>query len=200
MGVHFPDAAWTPSGLGWYRERGLVVPFDEVAPGDHVYFRNAGSIYAATHVGMATSHWLGGGFNTIEYNTDIRGQGREYWRTPGYAVAVCRPLYEVEESQPEPVVTPARVWAVVEEDDVTELINVHADGNPAEHVAFWFLAGGVPSLVTSDGVQGPPDRNVSVSEWEAWLQSMATARDLVRDVAWVGPAQRRPVWRPRPPG
>ena len=104
MGVHFPDAAWTPSGLAWFQQRGLAVPFDHVAPGDHVYFRSSGWPYSASHVGMATSYWLGGGFNTIEYNTDITGQGREYWRTPGYAVAVCRPLYDVESVPPPPAV------------------------------------------------------------------------------------------------
>ena len=67
------------------------MPFDQVAPGDDVYFRNSGSGYAATHVGKATSYWLGAGFNTIQFNTDYTGLGREYYRTPGYAVAVGRP-------------------------------------------------------------------------------------------------------------
>ena len=104
VGVHFPDAAWTPSGLGWYRQRGLAVPFDEVAPGDHVYFRNAGGPMRRAMSVWRRRYWLGGGFNTIEYNTDISGQGREYWRTPGYAVAVCRPLYDVESVPPPPAV------------------------------------------------------------------------------------------------
>ena len=105
MGVHFPNAAWTPSGLGvvpatWaggaVRSCGAWGSFvSSVAP--------AGRIPRA-HVGMATSYWLGGGFNTIQYNTDITGQGREYWRTPGYAVAVCRPLYDVESVPPPPAV------------------------------------------------------------------------------------------------
>lgn len=206
--VDFPDSAWTPAGLAWFRERGRLVAWEDIQPGDYVYFRNAGSPYSATHVGMATSGWLGGGFNTIEFNTTYTGLGIEYYRTPGYAVAVGRPAYTApvapsedptpEETQPSPT-QPAHQWAPDEEDDMPALINVHADGKADEHLEFWFMNGGVPSRVVSDGVEGPPDQNISKSEWDAWLQAWSTARGLVQDVAWVGPAQRRPVFRPKPP-
>ena len=63
------------------------------------YFRNSGSGYAATHVGEATSYWLGAGFNTIEFNTDYTGLGRDLphtrlrrWPWVDRATGRCRPF------------------------------------------------------------------------------------------------------------
>ena len=94
MGEDFPDSAWTPSGLQWFVSRGLIVPWEDVPAGDYIYFRNAGSPYAATHVGMVTGRFGGNAVPTMEYNTDTTGHGRRYLRQlNGYPVAAGRPRY-----------------------------------------------------------------------------------------------------------
>ncbi len=105
MEVDFPNCAWTPTAYYWCQNSGRGVPFEAIEPGDLLLFRNPGSEYAATHIGMATSRW-DGGVSTIEYNTDTTGYGREYWRTPGYLVAAGRPAYRPAPVTPEPVQPP----------------------------------------------------------------------------------------------
>lgn len=95
MGGRYPDSAWTPSGLEWFRSRGRLVPFDAALPGDYVYFRNAGSQYTATHVAMITAPTTAEGLHTIGFNEDTSGQGRESVRPlNGYPVAIGRPDYD----------------------------------------------------------------------------------------------------------
>lgn len=94
MDKDFPNCAWTPSAYEWAVSGGGNIRFENIQPGDLLLFRNAGSIYKATHIGMAISHWSGGGVRTGEFNTDTSGQGREYFRTNnGYLVAAGRPKW-----------------------------------------------------------------------------------------------------------
>lgn len=205
MGRDFGNNAWTSSGLQWMRDNRRIIAWNQVEPGDLVWFKNAGSIYPATHIEMVTSRWLSTGFWTMGFNTDHTGRGIAYWRTPGYAVAVGRPLYQkssvVVAPKPKPIVppTPLTRRLAPKGDTMSELIEIHEDGDTSKHVEYWFMNCSVPSRVLTGGVEGPPDRRVSVSEWAAWLQSFRTFYDVAMDGAWTGPAQGRPVFRPNKP-
>lgn len=138
MGVHFPDAAWTPSGLAWFQQRGLVVPWQQMRPGDQIYFRDAGSQFSATHVGIADSYWLGNGFWCMEWNVDYTGRGRRLWRSPGYAVAACRPVYsEGEPAAPEP-----QKFVPFQDSEDDEMIVIEIEGDRRGLPKQWGVLGG----------------------------------------------------------
>lgn len=88
----FPNCAWTPSARQWADEQSPVV-LSEIRAGDLLLYRDAGSAYPATHIGIALGDWDGGGVLSGEFNTTEDGMGREYRRTPGYLVAAGRPAY-----------------------------------------------------------------------------------------------------------
>ena len=108
VNVDFPNCAWTPSARAWADTSGRGVAFEDIEPGDLLLFRNAGSAYTATHIGMALSGW-DGGVRSGEFNTDYTGMGREYWRTAGYLVAAGRPVWRTAPVVPPPVVEPPTI-------------------------------------------------------------------------------------------
>lgn len=104
VNVDFPNCAWTPTAKAWTDNR----PPDDFAgiqAGDLLLFRDAGSQYTATHIGIALEAWDGSGVWSGEFNTTADGMGREYRRTPGYLVAAGRPAYRSAPVLP-PVVEP----------------------------------------------------------------------------------------------
>ena len=88
----FPNCAWTPSARDWTDNR-PPDDFSGILAGDLLLFRDAGSAYSATHIGIAIEDWDGSGVMSGEFNTTEDGMGREYRRTPGYLVAAGRPAY-----------------------------------------------------------------------------------------------------------
>ena len=108
VNVDFPNCAWTPSARAWADTSGRGVAFEDIEPGDLLLFRNAGSAYTATHIGIALEPW-DGGVRSGEFNTDWTGMGREYWRTPGYLVAAGRPVWRTAPVVPPPVVEPPTI-------------------------------------------------------------------------------------------
>lgn len=92
VNVDFPNCAWTPSARAWTDNR-PPDDFTGILAGDLLLFRDAGSAYTATHIGIAIEDWDGSGVLSGEFNTTADGMGREYWRTPGYLVAAGRPAY-----------------------------------------------------------------------------------------------------------
>ena len=88
----YPNCAWTPSARAWADTQSPVA-FADIQPGDLLLYRDAGSAYTATHIGIALEAWDGGGVVSGEFNTDPDGMGREYRRTPPYLVAAGRPAY-----------------------------------------------------------------------------------------------------------
>ena len=92
VNVDFPNCAWTPTAKAWTDTRDPD-DFSGTLAGDLLLFRDAGSAYSATHIGIALEDWDGGGVLSGEFNTTPDGMGREYRRTPGYWVAVGRPAY-----------------------------------------------------------------------------------------------------------
>jgi hypothetical protein len=99
MEQDFPNCAWTPTARQWADTQSPVA-FADIQPGDLLLYRNAGSEYTATHIGIALSAW-DGGVQSGEFNTTPDGMGREYWRVDdGYLVAAGRPLYVRPVNQP----------------------------------------------------------------------------------------------------
>lgn len=144
----------------------------------------------------------------MKTHTDPRKASRDFSDTfvrPGvygprdeHAAAYHARIRAGEFGKPTPPARPTQL-ILSEEDTMSELIQVHKDGDKAAHVAFWVMNGGVPGRVDSDGVSGPVDRTFSETEWAAWLQAWCVAQDRVPDVAYVGAAAKRPVFRPKPP-
>ena len=88
----FPNCAWTPSAREW-ADNSSPVAFADIQAGDLLLYRDAGSPYPATHIGIALESWDGSSVLSGEFNTVEDGTVGEYRRTPGYFVAAGRPLY-----------------------------------------------------------------------------------------------------------
>ena len=102
VNVDYPNCAWTPNARAWTDTRDPD-DFSGIQAGDLLLYRDAGSSYSATHIGIALEDWDGSGVLSGEFNTTPDGMGREYVRTPGYLVAAGRPAYTtapVEPSKP----------------------------------------------------------------------------------------------------
>lgn len=98
-GGRYPDSAWTPSGLEWYRQRGRVVPLAAARAGDIAYWQNHGSQYTATHVSMVRGPVTAEGVPTLGFNETPEGGGVEDVIHPTNhpirrLVAICRPDYD----------------------------------------------------------------------------------------------------------
>lgn len=100
--------------LRWYREQGLTVPVSEVQPGDIVILNFHGTT-DTEHCGLATgisdiknlskgmpySVWtIEGNASPSDGSQSNGGMVCEKIRYPAQIVAVCRPQYKAEKSQP----------------------------------------------------------------------------------------------------
>ena len=100
MGRRYPDSAWTPSGLEWYRVRGRLIPVSAAREGDIAYWQNRGSEFTATHVNMVRGAVTADGrIPTIGFNETPEGTGVEDLRSPNgdsrYRLAgIGRPDYD----------------------------------------------------------------------------------------------------------
>ena len=94
VGRDFGNQAWTPSGYAWFRNAGRAVPLAQVRKGDIVYFSNAGSVSAITHVEIAVEDARDdGGIPCLGWNTDASGVGIFRVRYAPYMVSAGRPVY-----------------------------------------------------------------------------------------------------------